>query len=263
MSTSQSSSVPEAEDNTMRLRAQALVENITHVLRTIEAASPARKVRLVAISKLKPASDIEALYSAEKRTGHDSHFGENYVQELLDKAETLPRDIHWHFTGTLQSNKCKVLAAIPNLWAVESLDSIKKADALQKGRAALLSTNPEAGRLGVFIQVNTSNEESKSGCQPAEVLPLAKHLIGECPSLDFKGLMTIGAIARSKQSDIPNEDFILLRQTRDELAKELGLEEHDLELSMGMSDDFEAAIHEGSTNVRVGTTIFGERPVKK
>ena len=182
--------------------------------------------------------------------------------ELVTKSETLPRDIRWHFTGALQTNKCKPLAMIPNLWAVESLDTAKKADALQKGRSALLAEKPHFIKLGVFIQVNTSNEASKSGCQPSEVVTLARHLIGSCPSLELRGLMTIGAIARSKEPDVPNEDFILLRETRDKLAVELGWEKEKLELSMGMSDDFEAAIAEGAANVRVGTTIFGERPPK-
>lgn len=253
-----------AEPIDMNLRrAQTLIDNITHVLQAIKRAAPHRQIRLVAISKLKPASDILALHNSRDITKHDSHFGENYFQELVEKAATLPQDINWHFTGTLQSNKCKALASIPNLWAVESLDTIKKADALEKGRAALRKTNNSVDVLRIFLQVNTSNEESKSGCQPSEVPDIASHIIKSCPSLQFKGLMTIGAIARSKQPDVPNEDFILLRETRDNLAKHLGWEEDQLELSMGMSDDYLPAIEQGATNVRVGTTIFGERPKKQ
>src|SRR5690606_32703652 len=112
--------------------------------------------------------DILALYEARETTGHAPHFGENYVQELIEKAEQLPKEVRWHFIGGLQSNKCKALAKIPNLWAVESVDTSKKADQLSKGRL-------EAGhpRLKVFIQVNTSGEESKSGCTPQEVEELA------------------------------------------------------------------------------------------
>ncbi|KAF8453757.1 hypothetical protein BDZ91DRAFT_748624 [Kalaharituber pfeilii] len=249
------------ESQKMRLRAQELVENVTHVLKTIEKAAGPRKVRLVAVSKLKPASDILALHNAASTP--TSHFGENYFQELTEKSGILPPSINWHFIGTLQSNKCKSLASIPNLWAVESLDSIKKADALEKGRAALLTSNPSVAPLRVFIQVNTSNEESKSGCQPPEVPVLAKHIVKSCPSLILQGLMTIGAIARSKQPDVPNEDFILLRETRDKLAQELGWEKDSLELSMGMSEDYVAAIGEGATTVRVGLSIFGARPPKQ
>ncbi|RPB17030.1 hypothetical protein P167DRAFT_551253 [Morchella conica CCBAS932] len=252
------SEVPEAE---MAARAQALVSGFHSVMRRISAvASPDRSVRLVAVSKRKPASDIQALYNATKHT----HYGENYSQELFEKAPVLPSDIQWHFIGTLQTNKCKQLASsIPNLWAVESLDASKKADALNKGRAALLEKNPDAQKLRVFIQVNTSGEESKSGCEPSDTLELAKHIIEKCPHLTLQGFMTIGDIARSKESEVPNEDFILLSKTRDEIAKSLGRETNTLELSMGMSEDYEQGIKLGATNVRVGTSIFGARPQKE
>jgi pyridoxal phosphate enzyme (YggS family) len=120
-------------------------------------------------------------------------------------------------------------------------------------------------KLRVFVQVNTSGEESKSGCEPSEAADLSKHILEKCPHLHLQGLMTIGAIARSKATseDNPNEDFITLRQTRDRVAETIGIDKEVLELSMGMSEDFEGAIREGSTEVRVGSTIFGERPPKK
>lgn len=90
----------------------------------------------------------------------------------------------------------------------------------------------------------------KSGCPPSKALALAKHISERCPHLTLKGLMTIGDIARSKQSEIPNDDFLVLRQTRDEVAKGLGYDPEQLELSMGMSSDFEQAIELGATNVR-------------
>ncbi|KAL7276665.1 hypothetical protein RUND412_000325 [Rhizina undulata] len=244
-----------------RARSQALVENLADVVARITAvASPSRRdVRLVAISKLKPASDLLALYN---NTGQ-RHFGENYFQELLDKSKVLPLDIEWHFTGALQTNKCRQLAEkIPNLWAVESVDAVRKADALEKGRAALKERVPETENVRIFVQVNTSGEDSKSGVPPSDALPLATHILKNCPHLTLTGLMTIGAIARSRESSIPNEDFLLLKQTRGEVAEGLGIEKEQLELSMGMSEDFEAAIGIGATNVRVGTTIFGERPKK-
>lgn len=152
---------------------------------------------------------------------------------------------------------------MPNLWCIEGLDSAKHADALEKGRKGLLETSPEAGRLRVFLQVNTSGEESKSGVAPEELPALAYHVRDKCPSLQVGGLMTIGAIARSVEAcdgEGENEDFKLLRQTRDKLVADEW--DGQLELSMGMSGDFEEAIASGSTNVRVGTTIFGERPKK-
>jgi pyridoxal phosphate enzyme (YggS family) len=168
--------------------------------------------------------------------------------------------------GGLQSNKCKQLAEqIPNLWCVSSVDSTKKANELEKGRKALLEKDSGAEKLRVMIQVNTSGEDSKSGVEPADTTALCKHVIDECPHLELLGLMTIGAIARSKEttSENENEDFVTLKATRDRVAGELGWDVERLELSMGMSADFEGAINMGSDEVRVGSEIFGERPAKK
>jgi hypothetical protein len=257
-------------------RAKQLVENLTHISSRINSANISGKpVRLIAVSKLKPATDILALHQPHPNstTPIHSHFGENYVQELLEKSKLLSRSINWHFIGGLQSNKCKQLAEqIPNLWCVSSVDSAKKADGLEKGRRALVEgrtkDNNEEGvagdKLRVKIQVNTSGEASKSGISPADTLSLCQHIITSCPHLQLSGLMTIGAIARSKATthENENEDFDILRETRDNVAKELGWKVEDLELSMGMSADFEGAIRQGSDEVRVGSEIFGERPPK-
>jgi pyridoxal phosphate enzyme (YggS family) len=168
--------------------------------------------------------------------------------------------------GGLQSNKCKQLAEqIPNLWCVSSVDSTKKANELEKGRKALLEKDNTAEKLRVMIQVNTSGEEEKSGVEPSDATSLCKHVVEQCPHLQLIGLMTIGAIARSKETtpENENEDFVKLRDTRDQVAKDLGWEQDRLELSMGMSADFEGAIALGSDEVRVGSDIFGERPAKK
>ncbi|KFX85874.1 hypothetical protein V495_08377 [Pseudogymnoascus sp. VKM F-4514 (FW-929)] len=238
-------------------RAKTLVSNLQHVSGLISSRAQGRNVRLVAVSKLKPAVDILALHQELNQ----EHFGENYAQELTEKAEILPKSIKWHFIGGLQSNKCKPLAStIPNLWVVSSIDSIKKATQLDLGRASL--TPPATTPLYVHVQVNTSGEEAKSGCQPgAETLELCRHIKDKCPNLQLLGLMTIGAIARSKATtaENENEDFLALTKERDALVKELGGE---LELSMGMSNDFEGAVAMGSGEVRVGSTIFGERPAK-
>jgi pyridoxal phosphate enzyme (YggS family) len=233
-------------------------------------------VRLIAVSKLKPANDIAALHQPPNPL--QTHFGENYVQELLEKSRLLPRSIRWHMIGGLQSNKCKQLAAeIPNLWCVSSVDSVKKANELEKGRKVCVEksvvgdgegreSSGDAGmeKLRIMVQVNTSGEESKSGVEPGETIELCRHVIEKCPHLQLFGLMTIGAIARSKETtpETENEDFVCLRETRDKVAKELGWEKEKLELSMGMSADFEGAIGQGSDEVRVGSQIFGERPAK-
>lgn len=198
------------------------------------------------------------------------------MQELLEKSRLLPRTVRWHFIGGLQSNKCAQLAReVASLWAVESVDTAKKAQLLNKGRGerdakleqqSASEEKVEKGPLRVFVQVNTSGEESKSGVEPRsdELLGLCKTIRDECANLKLQGLMTIGAIARSKATtaETENEDFISLRDTRDWVAEQLGVEKSELELSMGMSEDFEGAIVQGSDEVRVGSTIFGERPPK-
>ncbi|CAI6340030.1 unnamed protein product [Periconia digitata] len=256
-------------------RAKQLVENLTGISKRIDAVNKSgRNVRLIAVSKLKPATDILALHqpqssSPSSSTPFHTHFGENYVQELLEKSRILPRSIRWHFIGGLQSNKCKQLAEqIPNLWCVSSVDSEKKCNELEKGRKALLSQQQNgsgAEKLRIMVQINTSGEENKSGVEPDDALTLCKHIIEKCPSLQLSGFMTIGAIARSKATtpENVNEDFEKLREVRGAAAQGLGWEEDKLELSMGMSADFEGAIGQGSDEVRVGSEIFGERPPKK
>ncbi|ORY07214.1 hypothetical protein K493DRAFT_251304 [Basidiobolus meristosporus CBS 931.73] len=232
-------------------RAEEVTYNLSQVIERVKAATPEKQTaRLVAVSKIKPASDVLAAYNAGQR-----HFGENYVQELVDKSQELPKDINWHFIGTFQSNKAKMLSAIPNLWAVETIDSEKKARLLNKACEDV----ERVEKIRVFVQVNTSGEETKSGVEPDEVLPLAKYIVNSCSKLHFTGLMTIGA------PDVPddtaeNPDFKLLSECRDKLQKELSLD--GLELSMGMSGDYELALKQGSNNVRVGSSIFGARPKK-
>lgn len=252
-------------------RAKQLAENLSRISSRVTAASNGGKqVRLIAVSKLKPANDIAALHPQHV------HFGENYVQELLEKSKLLPRSIRWHMIGGLQSNKCKQLAEqIPNLYCVSSVDSEKKANELEKGRKAYFerkSSSDDNGeetkkKLKIKVQVNTSGEDSKSGVEPQDAGKLCKYIVDKCEHLELSGLMTIGAIARSKAttSENENEDFERLREVRDRVEKDLGWDQEKgrLELSMGMSADFEGAIKQGSDEVRVGSEIFGERPQKK
>ncbi|PHH76655.1 hypothetical protein CDD82_3898 [Ophiocordyceps australis] len=243
-------------------RAQTLISHLTSVRDRIAAVAGGRHVRLVAVSKLKPAYDILALHQEPSR---QLHFGENYAQELSQKAALLPLSIQWHFIGGLQSGHCKSLAKIPNLFCVSSVDSVKKAQLLNTSRTTLLTTNPSLSSLSIHVQVNTSGEDAKSGCAPgAQTIELCRFVIDSCPSLRLLGLMTIGAIARSRETTTENlnQDFDLLKQQRDLVSSELGLEHDRLELSMGMSEDFEGAISMGSAEVRVGSTIFGQRPAK-
>jgi len=140
----------------------------------------------VAVSKTKPNELLQEVYDAGQRA-----FGENYVQELVEKAPALPADIEWHFIGKLQSNKCKMLVqGVPNLRVLETLDSEKLANKLQT--AVVNSTRDTP--LGVMIQVNTSPwEGTKNGILPEDVPAVAQHLARACPNLELLGLMTIGA----------------------------------------------------------------------
>ncbi|KAL2649790.1 hypothetical protein R1flu_017918 [Riccia fluitans] len=231
--------------------ATALKNVMQRVQQAAERASrPVSQVRLVAVSKTKPVSLLQEVYDAGHR-----HFGENYVQEIIEKAPQLPDDIRWHFIGHLQSNKAKALVAgVPNLYMVEGVDSPKVANNLEKAVGAL-------GRrpLKVLVQVNTSGEESKSGVEPSECVELAKHVKLDCPNLEFSGLMTIG---NADYTSTP-ENFKCLAICRDKVCEELQIPTDQCELSMGMSGDFELAIEMGSTNVRVGSTIFGAREYPK
>lgn len=212
---------------------------------TSESRPPGTAVQLVAVSKTKPISMLKAAYDEGQR-----HFGENYVQELEEKAAQMPDDINWHYIGPLQSNKAKALASIPNLYMVESIDRDKIAHALDKAVANVGRKSP----LKVLVQVNTSGEDSKSGCEPDETVNLVKTVQG-CENLEFSGLMTIGAFDDSEEPVA----FRILKDARDKVVTSLGLEPHIVMLSMGMSNDFEAAIRMGSDSVRVGSTIFGAR----
>ena len=154
---------------------------------------------------------------------------------------------------------------------MESVDSVKKAEELDKGRGRLWEKDgEEAGKwkgvkLRVCVQVNTSGEAEKSGVPPSEAASLCRHVREKCARLRLQGVMTIGAIARSQgvKAGEENVDFLTLREVRNTVVRELGLQEGELELSMGMSEDFESAIRCGSDEVRVGSTIFGERPPRQ
>ncbi|KAA8515534.1 hypothetical protein F0562_018855 [Nyssa sinensis] len=208
------------------------------------------QIRILAVSKTKPVSLIREVYDAGHR-----FFGENYVQEIVEKAPQLPEDIEWHFIGNLQSNKVKpLLTGVPNLDMVESVDDVKIANHLDRA-VANIGRKP----LKVFVQVNTSGEVSKYGIDPSGCVELVKHVSLGCPNLQFCGLMTIGMLDYTSTP----ENFKTLANCRSEVCKALGIAEEQCELSMGMSGDFELAIEMGSTNVRIGSTIFGAREYPK
>jgi len=218
------------------------------ICKSIEKARKLHEIitppRLVAVSKTKPANKILELY---KDAGHRC-FGENYVGELVDKSKELPEDIEWHFIGHLQSNKAKTVLRVPNLTVIETVDTVKLTNKLNKACEDLNR------RCRVFMQVNTSREANKSGVTPEDAVDLATYIEEKAPNLDLDGLMTIG----SYEGD-PTPFFKMLFNLREEICKKLGRKEEELELSMGMSGDYLKAIEHGATSVRIGSAIFGAR----
>jgi pyridoxal phosphate enzyme (YggS family) len=201
-------------------------------------------VTLVAVSKTQPPEALREAYAAGQRD-----FGENYAQEWRDKAAALAdlADIAWHFIGALQTNKVKYLVAAPGApratW-VHTVDRLALAEELSKRSARA------GGTTRVLLEVNVAGEASKSGCAPGD-LPALADAVRPLPGLELRGLMCIPPA----EGD-PRPHFARLRALRDALGGGLP------DLSMGMSADYEAAIEEGSTLVRVGTAIFGARPPK-
>lgn len=205
------------------------------------AGRPASDVALLAVSKTVPPSYIEEACSAGQRA-----FGESYAQEGVKKVTSLAQlPLEWHFIGPIQSNKTRVLAE--SFQWVHGIDREKIAARLAAARPASLPP------LDVCIQVNVSGEASKSGVAPGEELALA-NAIARLPRLRLRGLMAIPE--PTDDAGLQRRRYALLRELKDRLAAS----GHPVDtLSMGMSDDFEAAIAEGATIVRVGTAIFGPR----
>ena len=220
-------------------------DNLSRVLERMEKAalrvgrSP-EEVRLGGATK---GVDVDRI--AEAVESGLEIVGENYVQEALRKREVLGDRVRWHMIGHLQRNKARHAVGLFEM--IHSVDSLKLAQELQK-RAA-----KEGREVEVLLQVNLSGEETKSGVAPEGVQELAE-AISEMPNLGLKGLMTMPPYFEDPEGARPY--FQALRRLRDELQRQgLPVEE----LSMGMSADFEVAIEEGATLVRVGTAIFGQR----
>ncbi len=220
-----------------------IAENIAKVGERIRAAAQASgrdldHIGLLAVSKTKPAAAVREAYAAGIRD-----FGENYLQEALEKqAELSELPLIWHFIGPIQSNKTKPIAE--HFAWVHSVDRLKIAQRLSEQRPTDLPP------LNICLQVNVSAEDSKSGCAPAELAALAK-AVSQLPNLRLRGLMAIP----EPTDDVAAQRaaFARLRELRDGLPLPLDT------LSMGMSHDLDAAIAEGATWVRIGTALFGAR----
>ncbi|MDZ7851832.1 MAG: YggS family pyridoxal phosphate-dependent enzyme [Halomonas sp.] len=228
---------------------ESLAAARTRLVEALSAADrPADAVRLLAVSKTKPAAMIREAWHLGQR-----EFGENYVQEALDKqAELTELDpIVWHFIGPLQSNKTREVAE--HFTWVHSVDREKIARRLNDQR-------PEAlGPLDICLQVNISDEASKSGVS-LEALPALAEAIQAMPALRLRGLMAIPAPA--EELNAQRAPFARLREALEGLRERFPEAPLDT-LSMGMSSDLEAAVLEGATLIRLGTAIFGERTARE
>ncbi|HIV16604.1 MAG TPA: YggS family pyridoxal phosphate-dependent enzyme [Candidatus Alectryocaccobium stercorigallinarum] len=200
-------------------------------------------VTLIAVSKTKPVSDIEEIYALGQR-----QFGENKVQELMDKEPQLPDDVDWHLIGHLQSNKVKYI--VGKVKMIHSVDSVKLAETISK-EAVKHGTDEN-----ILIEVNVAGEESKFGVSPDETLSLVEK-IAPLPNIHIRGLMTIAPFVSDPEENRPV--FRKLKQLSvDIVSKNIDNVSMSV-LSMGMTNDYMTAIEEGATHVRVGTAIFGER----
>lgn len=212
--------------------------------RIAEAAARAGRdehdITLVAVSKTFPAARIVELFAEGQK-----EFGENRAQELEAKARDIDEDIVWHFVGHLQSNKAK---AVTGVSLIHSIDSLRTAEAVAR-RAAGIDIVQR-----VLVEVNTSGESSKAGVAPDEAIDFARR-VADLDPIEVRGLMTIPALPDDPEESRPT--YGSMRALSSELLR---LIPEATELSMGMSRDFEVAIEEGATIVRVGEALFGPRP---
>jgi pyridoxal phosphate enzyme (YggS family) len=234
------------ELNSLKARLELINQRIAAACE--RAGRQTSEITLVAVSKTVPASRIREAIEAGVRS-----LGESRIQEAALKISELrslsdERNVEWHLIGHLQSNKAK--RAVELFDAVHSVDDLKLAERLDR------LAGESGKRLPVFIEVNIGAEDSKTGVAPGDVLPLCEQ-IGKLPNLELKGLMAVPPFSDNPESARPF--FRHLRLLRDEARRAGACGESFNHLSMGMSDDFEIAIEEGATFVRVGSAIFGAR----
>ena len=225
-----------------------LKDNLNDVQRRIgeachRAGRDPREVTLVAVSKTKPLADIEELM----KTGQ-LEYGENYVQELCEKYEKISSPVHWHMIGHLQRNKVKYL--IDKVSLIHSVDSLSLAEQIEKEAA-------KKGKVAeILIQVNVAHEDTKFGLDPRKVMDLTDQ-ISQLPHVRIRGLMTSAPYVSDPEEN--RGYFRALHQLFIDIrSKNIDNVSMDI-LSMGMTNDFEVAVEEGATMLRVGTAIFGER----
>ena len=225
-----------------------IAENLKYVNERIQksclkAGRDEKEVTLIAVSKTKPVSDLMEAYQEGCR-----EFGENKVQELVDKYEVMPKDIHWHMIGHLQTNKVKYI--VDKVTMIHSVDSIKLAREISK------EAQKKQVTVSILIEVNVAGEESKFGVSMEEAEPLIRE-IALLDGIKICGLMTIAPYVEDEEKN--RQYFADLKQLSVDIATK-NIDNVNMNvLSMGMTGDYAVAIEEGATYVRVGTGIFGER----
>lgn len=223
-------------------------ENINYVEQVIdkacmESGRNRRDVTLIAVSKTKPVEMLQEAYETGCRD-----FGENKVQELVDKYEVMPKDIRWHMIGHLQRNKVKYI--IDKVYLIHSVDSLRLAEEISK------EAIKKAVDVNILIEVNVAGEESKFGTNMEEAKKIVRD-VAKLPNVYIKGLMTIAPFVEKAEEN--RQFFQQLKKLSVDIAAE-NIDNVSMEvLSMGMTGDYSVAVSEGATLVRVGTGIFGER----
>lgn len=205
------------------------------------------EVTLIAVSKTKPVEMLEEIYALGER-----NFGENKVQELNGKYEVMPRDIHWHMIGHLQRNKVKYI--------IDKAELIHSVDSLRLARTISEEAQKHQCTAHILLEVNVAEEESKFGMTVEEAPKLAEE-IAALPNIQIEGLMTIAPFVENPEENRPV--FQKLRKLSVDIRAKNINNVTMVVLSMGMTNDYEIAIEEGATMVRVGTAIFGERNYAK
>ncbi|MEM7655302.1 MAG: YggS family pyridoxal phosphate-dependent enzyme [Bacteroidota bacterium] len=226
-----------------------LLENLQHIQAQIadaavQAGRPADSVRLIAVSKTKPATMVQAAYDAGQRD-----FGENRVQELQEKQPALPADIRWHLIGSLQRNKVKYIADY--IYLIHSVDSERLLAEINKRAAQADRT------INCLLQLNISEEDAKSGLDESKAEAILSN-IEAYPHIHIKGLM--GMAAFTDEEAVVLAQFARLQEASEQFAAQFDHPRISMEeLSMGMSGDFGLAIRKGATMVRIGSAVFGQR----
>jgi pyridoxal phosphate enzyme (YggS family) len=216
---------------------KSVVSKLSEIL---VSANNTKYCKLLVVTKKRPIEQIMEIYNE----GHRD-FGENYVHEIIEKSDKLPQDINWHFIGHLQSNKCKkLISSVKNLKVVESVDSLNLAEELNK-QCIKLGTE----KLKIYLQVNISEEKTKSGLEKSEVVELYEKISQSFEKIEVSGIMSLGDIGNIQQ-------FNEMMKIKLEICEKFKIDNNNFQISMGTSDDYEEAIKCGSNEIRVGGLIF-------